>query len=303
MTPDQNVRRTSLLDSALTAAARGWPVFPLRPGSKRPALHGEAACPRTGPCAAGHAKWEQRATTDPDRIRAAWSTGAFNIGIATGPAGLVVVDLDQARDKDSEDAPDGATNFLALCERAGTPVPRTYTVRTPSGGHHLYFTAPVGSRLANTQDTLAPSIDTRAWGGYVVAPDSTTPTGAYTLTDPTPPVPLPAWLRQALAPAPAPRTAGALRAPRDASRVASVALVRERDSITSTPEGGRERRLFEAARAMGRFVAWGDIPRHVVEEAFQGAGEAAGLKAHECRSTLRSALNWSIRTARPREAQ
>jgi hypothetical protein len=44
----------------------------------------------------GHAGWEQRATTDPNRIRRAWSTGPFNVGIATGPAGLVVVDVDTA---------------------------------------------------------------------------------------------------------------------------------------------------------------------------------------------------------------
>ena len=52
---------TILLHAALQAAERGWHVFPLRPGSKRPALHGEQSCPRTGPCSNGHRKWEQRA--------------------------------------------------------------------------------------------------------------------------------------------------------------------------------------------------------------------------------------------------
>lgn len=58
--------------------------------------------------------------------------------------------------------------------------------------------------------------------------------------------------------------------------------------------GERETKLFRAARALGRFVAWGDLPRHVVEQALQEGGEAAGLSASECRSTLRSALDWSI---------
>ncbi len=58
--------------------------------------------------------------------------------------------------------------------------------------------------------------------------------------------------------------------------------------------GGREAVLFRAARPLGRFIAWGDLPRHVVEQALQEAGEGAGLTAAECRSTLRSALNWSI---------
>jgi hypothetical protein len=49
-------------------------------------------------------------------------------------------------------------------------------------------------------------------------------------------------------------------------------------------------------------VAWGDIPRHVVEEAIQGAGEATGLRPAECRTTIRSALDWVIAHATPREA-
>jgi hypothetical protein len=41
-------RKSALLAAALDAAARGWPVLPLRLGGKRPALHGENACARTG---------------------------------------------------------------------------------------------------------------------------------------------------------------------------------------------------------------------------------------------------------------
>ncbi|MEU6545664.1 bifunctional DNA primase/polymerase [Streptomyces sp. NPDC046859] len=293
--------RPALLSAALDAAARGWPVIPLRPGGKRPALHGESSCTGWGECAAGHRKWEQRATTDPNRIRTAWAAGPFNVGIATGPAGLLVVDLDVPKGKGSSDAPYGATTFMALCERAGHTVPTTYRVRTASGGAHLYFTAPDGVRLTNTQDVLGPHIDTRAVGGYVVAPGSTTTAGAYEVTDPAPVAPLPGWLLALLRPTPRPVRPLALALPRNAGRCATVALERERARIEQAPEGMRERTLFEAARALGRFVAWGDIPRHVVEEAFQGAGESAGLKPHECRSTLRSALNWSIRTARPRE--
>ncbi|MEI5528359.1 bifunctional DNA primase/polymerase, partial [Streptomyces brasiliscabiei] len=90
--------------------------------------------------------------------------------------GLVVVDLDVPKDQDnsSADAPDGATTFKALCERTGHTVPDTYRTRTASGGQHLYFTAPAGVRLGNTAGTLAPLVDTRAWGGYVVATGSVT---------------------------------------------------------------------------------------------------------------------------------
>ncbi|MEV0445639.1 bifunctional DNA primase/polymerase [Streptomyces spectabilis] len=294
--------RAALLKAALQAAARGWHVFPLRPGTKRPALHGEKACTRTGPCAHGHAKWEQRATTDPDRIRAAWSRAPFNIGVTCGPSGLVVVDLDTAKDKGSADAPDGATTFTALCERAGHAVPDTYRVRTASGGTHLYFTAPARARLANTAGSIAPLVDTRAHGGYVVAAGSTTATGSYEPLGTPVTAALPSWLHTILQPAPV-RPVGPLKLPAvDGSRAARAALDAECAVVAGAPEGLRNVTLNRSAFKVGRFVAWGEIPRYVVEEAFQAAGEAHGLTAAECRATIQSALDSSLRKARPREA-
>ncbi|MGW5332455.1 bifunctional DNA primase/polymerase [Streptomyces bauhiniae] len=283
-----------LLRAALDAAARGWHVFPLRPGGKRPALHGEQSCPRTGECAAGHVKWEQRATTDPDRIRTAWSRAPFNVGIACGPSGLLVVDLDVPKDNSSSDTPGGATTFRALCERAGHAVPDTYRVRTASGGEHLYFTAPAGVRLTNTAGTVATSVDTRAWGGYVVAAGSITPAGPYEALCGPEAVALPSWLQAILQPSPRASQAPSVAASGHPRRYAEVALTAETRNVAAAQHGFREGTLFRAARALGRFVAWGDLPRHVVEQALQEAGEAAGLSAAECRSTLRSALNWSI---------
>ncbi|MFF9664682.1 bifunctional DNA primase/polymerase [Streptomyces althioticus] len=291
-----------LLRAALQAAERGWRVFPLRPGTKRPALHGEKTCTRTGPCAAGHLKWEQRATTDPDRIRAAWSRAPFNVGIAAGPSGLVVVDLDVPKDKGSSDAPCGAAAFAALCERAGHAVPATYRVRTASGGTHLYFTAPDGVQLPNTAGTVAEFVDTRACGGYVVAAGSIVPAGRYEALNGAVAAPLPGWLLDILRPAPA-RLAGSLTLPIvDGSRAAVAALEAECATVAAAPEGLRNTTLNRSAFKVGRFVAWGDLPRHVAEEAFQAAGEAAGLTAAECRTTIRSALDSSLRTVRPREA-
>ncbi|MGW2349274.1 bifunctional DNA primase/polymerase [Actinacidiphila glaucinigra] len=282
------------LNAALDAAERGWAVFPLRPGTKRPALHGETTCPGTGPCATGHRKWEQRATTDPERIRATWSQGPFNVGIATGPSGLLVVDLDVSKDNSSADAPCGAATFRALCERAGHAVPTTHRVRTASGGEHLYFTAPPGIRLTNTAGTVGRLVDTRAWGGYVVAAGSETPMGRYEAVGGPVAVSLPRWLQSILEPAPRPVQAPSVAVAGQSRRYADIALANETRNVAMAQQGTREARLFRAARAVGRFVAWGDLPRHVVEQALQEAGEAAGLPASQCRSTLRSALNWSI---------
>jgi hypothetical protein len=89
---------------------------------------------------------------------------------------------------------------------------------------------------------------------------------------------------------------------RNAPRLAAVVLDREVSAVAGAAEGGRNAELLRAVRAVGRFVAWGDLDRSVVEEAFQAGGESAGLPAGECRATIRSALDWSLRTARPREA-
>ena len=117
-----------------------------------------------------------------------------------------------------------------------------------------------------------------------------------------PPAPLRGWLLDALTAPETPATPRRITPARNASRCAQVALAGECDKVAGAVKGEREARLFEGARALGRFVAWGDIPRDEVEEAFQAAGESVGLKSYECRSTLRSALNWSIRTAKPRGA-
>ncbi|MER5481885.1 bifunctional DNA primase/polymerase [Streptomyces sp. NPDC002812] len=289
-----------LLNAALAAAERGWPVFPLRPGSKVPALHGETKCPRTGACTERHSKPEQRATTDPDRIRTAWATAPYNVGLATGPAGLVVIDLDPPKPSDPPGTHSGAQILDALCRATGEQVPATYTVATPSGGTHLYFTAPAGATMRSTQDFLGRHIDTRAWGGYVVAPGSTTPAGTYTVTDGRPLVPLPAWLQVKLAEPPriiARPAVTAAQLPSDGRRASYVmaALRNEEEAVAAAPEGHRNKVLVRAARALGRLIASGDLDRGEVEEALSRGAYAAGLKPYEYRSAITSALNWSIR--------
>ncbi|MFJ9905039.1 bifunctional DNA primase/polymerase [Streptomyces sp. NPDC101152] len=296
--------RAALLRAALDAAEQGWRVFPLRPGTKRPALHGEQTCPRTGQCAGGHRKWEQRATTDPDRIRAAWSQAPFNVGIATGPSGLLVVDLDVPKTKGgkgSSDAPDGAATFRALCERAGHAVPDTYRVRTANDGRHLYFTTPDGVRLTNTAGTIGKLVDTRAQGGYVVAAGSITPTGTYEALCGPVAVPVPGWLQSILQPAPRPARAPSGAVAGQSSRYADVALANETRNVATAADGTRNATLLRAARALGRLIASGDLTRTVVEQALS---EAAGANATQSQryydDVIRRGLDWSIARNSPR---
>ncbi len=264
-----------LMRAALNAAERGWHVFPLRPGTKRPALHGSDRCVGTGDCANGHRKWEQRASTNPQRIRLCWETCDANVAIATGPSGLLVVDLDMPKTtnrKGSSDAPDGAATFRALCERAGHAVPDTYRVRTASGGEHLYFTAPAGVRLTNTAGTIGELVDTRAWGGYIVAAGSTTPTGAYEALSAPETAPVPGWLLSILTPAPKPVRAPSGPVTAQSSSYADTALANEAQNVASAQQGGREATLFRAARALGRLVAWGDLPGTWLSRLFRRRG-------------------------------
>ncbi|MFE7358854.1 bifunctional DNA primase/polymerase [Streptomyces sp. NPDC057543] len=287
--------RSALLSAALDAAARGWAVFPLRPGGKPPALHGEASCPRTGDCTTGHRKWEQRATTDPDRIHRAWATGRFNVGIATGPSGLVVVDLDMPKPNSSADTPCGVTTFKALCERTGQAVPATYRVRTASGGEHLYFTAPDGIRIGNSAGKLGRLIDIRGVGGYVVGPGSRVSRGVYTVADYVPVAKLPGWLLSILKPSQQQTRHMSVPLTTKASRYAAAALRNEVQSVATAGDGTRNATLLRAARALGRLIAAGDLAREEVEDALSRAATGTGSESQRYYDdVINRALNWSI---------
>ncbi|MFF9840371.1 bifunctional DNA primase/polymerase [Streptomyces sp. NPDC013740] len=285
----------NLLAHAVAAAERGWHVFPLRPRDKRPAGHSTARCPRTGRCANGHRTPEQRATTDPDLLAAAWTHAPYNIGLATGPSGLLVVDLDTLKPTDKEGSPDGVASLEALCERAGQAVPLTYRVRTARGGQHLYFTHPEGVRLGNTAGRLGTHIDTRGWGGYVVAPGSTTPDGVYTVLDSIAPAPLPTWLLDALTARPKPARDVPMPQTVKGSRYAQAALRNEVENVARAADGTRNTTLLRAARALGRLIASGDLGRVEVEQALSSA--AAGNATERQRyydDVIARGLDWSI---------
>ncbi|WP_030955858.1 bifunctional DNA primase/polymerase [Streptomyces sp. NRRL S-481] len=289
-----DLARLSLLAWATQATQRSWHVIPLRPGDKRPAGHAEKYCPGTGYCTGGHKTPEQRATTDTELLIAAWAQRPYNVGIATGPSGLLVVDLDTLKPNDPKGTPDGATSFQALCERAGQPVPDTYRVRTARGGEHLYFTQPPGVRLHSTAGRLAKKIDTRGWGGYVVAAGSTTADGTYTVLDDREPAPLPPWLHDALKPPSRPRYAMP-DSMKTRSGYAAAALRGEVTNVATAADGTRNATLLRAARALGRLVASGDLTRVEVEEALSRA--AAGNATQSQRyydDVIRRGLDWSI---------
>jgi hypothetical protein len=286
---------TGHLDAALAAVDRGWPVFPLRPGQKRPRAQ------MTG--------WEERATTDRCQVEQWWRRHPTdNIAIATGPAGLVVVDLDLAgpdepRPPEMPLAEGGVDVFAALAARHGGRTDDTWTVATPSGGRHLYYRAPAGrAEWRNTAGQLGWHIDTRAGGGYVVAAGSVVDGRRYPVVRSVPPVELPRWLAEELAPTSAPvQPAGSASGPRAVPpraghRYGARALEGEVERVLDAPVGQRNAALNRAAWNLARHIRAGLRSRQVVEHALWEAGVAAGGQTPAgVAATIRSAINARLR--------
>ena len=262
-----NAIRDNLRGGALYFAARGWHVFPITPGAKRPPVID---------------RWETRASTDPDQIHHWWRHTPHTIGIATGPSGLVVVDLDTP--KPGEAVPDrwvelgigsGAGVLRTLARQHDTTVTPTFAVTTPSGGWHLYYTAPPGVALRNTHDVIGWRIDTRAHGGYVVAPGSLLPTGGYTLVDDREPAKLPNWLHQALTPKPATAlSASEMAATINPSGYAAAAVRGECQRVSTAPPSQHNAMLCRAAYALGQLIGAGLLHETTARAALTIAADA-----------------------------
>lgn len=139
----------STLEAALACAARGWHVFPCGPDKRPLTEHGFLD-----------------ATTDRAAVRAMWKTHPdASVAVATGASALVVVDLD------CKHGQPGLDEWHKLKERLGADIDATTLVETPSGGMHVYYRAN-GHKVGSTAGRLAPGIDTRAEGGYVIAAGS-----------------------------------------------------------------------------------------------------------------------------------
>ncbi|MFC4945829.1 bifunctional DNA primase/polymerase [Pseudonocardia sp. GCM10023141] len=292
MTSGGVMQQNRFLDAAVAAADRGWHVFPIPPGEKVPRLR----------------EWERRATTDRRQLNRWWSgPSRRNIGIATGKSGLVVVDLDVSRGEDPPrewaDARHGRDVLARLAERAGRPYPGdTYTVTSPSGGHHLYFRAPPGLELRNTVGSLGWHIDTRAGGGAIVAAGSIRRDGLYRVLRADAPAELPDWLRRALTPPP-PIPAGPLTlAPARARAYVQAILDSEARQVATAEVGTRHHILLKAARTLGRLVGAGELALRDARDALlNAAARHVGVDdctAHEVHRTIEDGIIYGMRMPR-----
>jgi hypothetical protein len=156
------------LEVALRYARSGWPVFPVR--ADDPSCDGCRVCACKTPLTA---HGFEDASTDPGRVERYWRRHpAANIGLATGTPGPDVLDVDVSHGKPGPKS-------LNIAIRAGLVPSPFATVRTPSGGSHLYYAPLPGQRNASL---AAKGLDMRAEGGYVLAPPSRVHGRPYELT-------------------------------------------------------------------------------------------------------------------------
>ncbi|NJA56508.1 bifunctional DNA primase/polymerase, partial [Streptomyces sp. NEAU-H3] len=123
-----------------------------------------------------------------DPLRAPRSSG-YGIACGLAPYHLIGLDLDTKHGADPLRA------LALLGARHGFVLPATVRVATPSGGAHLWLSAPAGLTVRNSASRLAPGIDVRGTGGYLVGPGSRTTRGVYRFlpgAPPGPPRPAPA---------------------------------------------------------------------------------------------------------------
>lgn len=131
----------------------GLCIFPIESGRKKPCI----------------TAWQEKASQDEEQIRKwAKTFPGCNWGVATGPSGLIVLDVDVKTEKD------GWVHLREWTGENGADLPVTLQIQTPTGGSHLYFKGSGGNRAG-----FIKGCDLRSVGGYVVAPFSTIGDKAY----------------------------------------------------------------------------------------------------------------------------
>jgi len=181
-------------EAALMWAARGVPVVPLYTPDEKGICdcRDGAKCKSPGKHPRTYTGLKEATTNSKNILKWFRQTPDANVGGLTGEAsGLLVVDIDPKSG--------GDLSLTDLIEAYGDEWLDTLKVRTGSGGFHFFFEYPKGRDLRNTAGKIAPGIDTRANGGYVVLPSSKHVSGnRYELLDDARPRPLPAWLLERL---------------------------------------------------------------------------------------------------------
>jgi len=204
--------------AARELAAKGVPVFPCVPNEKRPAVK----------------RGFHDATTDLAQIDAWWGEADYNVAFSPEAAGLCVIDVEK----------DGINAWEMLCIENGES--DTFTVDTPGGGFHAYFR---GS-LPGTVGRLAPRIDTRGRGSYVLWPPSVVQGRLYAARDSgtREREVLPAWVEDRLSRARKTAASAGLDEDRPENITRAISFLENRAPVDQG--NGADARTYEAACVM-----------------------------------------------------
>jgi hypothetical protein len=146
---------------ALAYTSMGWAVFPLHP-----VRNGRCACAYPDCDAAGKhpipTRW-QNTISSPLAVAHLWPPGTRRgIGLATGRrSGVLAVDVDPRH---------GGADSLTELEQQHGELPETWRSRTGGGGEHILLAA--NQEIRNSAGRLAPGLDIRGDGGFIVLPPS-----------------------------------------------------------------------------------------------------------------------------------
>jgi Bifunctional DNA primase/polymerase, N-terminal len=285
-------RRGEMLRAGLGYIDRGWPAFILS-SSKVPV----ANC---GPCTAEHITPEQMEACDCLCCHGFYAgtldSGRITEMIRLHPQGLLAI---------RTGAPSGTA--VADVDRAGIPqmremiadgiLPRTVTAASGGDGYHLVYAPGSGGKVMSGAGKIAPGIDSKADGAYIVVAPSVHPRTRKPyrwlspFTDELTPMPqaLVDRLREPERPSSAHRS---VQVPgRPGSRYAEAALRGELERLLAVPEGVRNDTLAkECAFSLGQLVAAGALDRERVEALLTQAAEHIGLQAGETRRAIASGL-------------
>lgn len=264
---------TDLKQAALKLAARGYRIFPVA----------EDKAPRT---ARGHLD----GTTDVAVIEGwDWEDGGIGLVI---PDRTFVVDIDPRN---------GGVATISTLEQIDNTLPATRTVRTQSGGLHLYFALPDDREL---RGKLGPGVDIKKPGrGYVLVP----PTPGYTYIRGGKPSPAPEWLLDELTLDRRHVGAGDASTPKYFVGLQSgtgygLATLRNAvERIRTQGEGGRRALLNAEAYTLASLAAGGELDEDKALEELLEAAIDSGLSESDALKPIRS--GWVAGLQNPRSAE
>jgi hypothetical protein len=178
------------LEELLKLARRGLPIFPCHNETLNGCSCGDAACDSPGK----HPRTShgcKDATTDESLIEH-WFNHypVANWAVATGrDSKIFVLDFDPGSEK----------TLAAWDAEHGSDWSKTLCAGTPRDGFHAYYRHPdllEGFKIKSSVKSIAPGVDVRGDGGYVVLPPSRLRNGAYTWLNDLPIADAPLWVLQ-----------------------------------------------------------------------------------------------------------